>query len=619
MAEFFERFADPGDMKSWLDYMKNGLGRKRSKDRFASPEAPAGLSVKALYRRFFPFLKKFKKRFVVGAGLVSLTAALSLPLPLISRFLIDEVIIARKLSLLAGTIAVMLGLMAANRLLNLYQQHYFERFHRKIILDIQSDLLARVFHYPKAFFDKTQTGYLMSRIEGDVEKMGWLFSGTMVEVVENLFRFAGGLIFLGYLDWRLALIVVVIIPGVVVLVRYFSDKLNTLSNESMESQAIVSSRLQEDLSSIALIKAFAAEDKTLHRLMESLKKALHVSLEESAINALANMVIASLPGIARAAVLVIGAYWVITGHWSLGSLFAFQAYLAYVFEPAQILATANLQMSSALASAERIANLFDLVPKENAGHGKIAIRLAGTIEFQRVSFSYDPAVPILEEISFAVRPGERIAIVGESGVGKTTLVSLILGFYRPTGGEILFDGQPASFYEVGSLRERLGYVPQQNWLLSESIMDNIRYGNPAAGMDEVFKAARNAGIHDFIKGLPEGYRTEVGERGVSLSEGQRQRICIARALLKAPDILLLDEPTSALDGQTGRSLLLSLPPMFKEKTVLIVSNHWEWIKEVDRILVLRGTRLEATGTPEGWLSRNPDNAALVIGTVGIEN
>jgi subfamily B ATP-binding cassette protein MsbA len=602
-------------MKSWFAYLKNGLARKRSKDRFAPPTALSGLSVKALFRRFFPFLKKFRRRFVIGAGLVSLTAALSLPLPLISRFLIDDVIINRQLSLLAGTIAVMISLAAADRLLNLYQQHYFDRFHREIILDIQSGLLARVFHYPKTFFDKNQTGYLMSRMEEDVEKMGWLFSGTTVEMIENLFRFLGGLIFLLYLDWRLTVFVVVILPGLVLMVRYFSDKLNTLSSESMERQAVVSSHLQEDLSSIALIKAFAAEDKTLHQLVGALKTALNISLEESTVSALANMLITSLPGIARAAVLVIGAYWVITGHWTLGSLFAFQAYLAYVFEPVQVLATANLQMSSALASAERIANLFDLVPEENTGQGKIATKLEGGIEFHRVCFAYDPSVPILEDITFSIRAGERIAIVGASGVGKTTLISLLLRFYKPTDGEIRFDGQPASFYEVGSLRERLGFVPQQNWLFGGTIMDNLLYGNPSAALPEVMEAAKNAGIHDFITGLPEGYRTEVGERGVSLSEGQRQRICIARALLKAPDILLMDEPTSALDGQTGRSLLLSLPPMFKEKTVLIVSNHWEWIRDVDRVFVLRESRLDVIGAPEELRSRNPYYASLMVGAV----
>jgi ABC-type bacteriocin/lantibiotic exporter with double-glycine peptidase domain len=548
-------------------------------------------------------------------GLVFLTAAVSLPLPLIGRFLIDDVIMNRRLPMLVWTVLAMIGLAVAGRLLDLYQQYYFDRFNREVVLDIQSGLLDRVFRYSKTFFDRTRTGYLMNRLEEDVHGMGWFFSSAMAGVIENIFRFLGGLIFLLYLDWRLTIIVGIILPGVVIVVRYFSEKLRTLSNENMEMQAVVAGNFQESLSSITLIKAFAAEGKTLQQLVGTLKSALNISIEQSTVNALANMAITSLPGIARAAVLFIGAYWVIIGHWSLGSLFAYQAYLVYVFEPAQSLATANLEMQSALASANRIANLFDIVPEENTGQGKIVTRLAGNIEFKQVRFAYDADAPILEDINFSIRAGEHIAIAGASGDGKTTLISLIVRLYKPTGGEIFFDSHPASDYEVGSLRERIGYVPQQNWLLAGTIMENIIYGNPAADASEAIEAAKSAGIHDFISTLPEGYRTAVGERGVTLSEGQKQRICIARAFVKAPDIILMDEPASALDGRTGRSLLLSLPLLLKDRTVIIVSNSMAFLKNVDRVFLLCENRLEAIGAHEELMSQNPYYASLVIRAV----
>ena len=518
-----------------------------------------------------------------------------------------------QLPLLFWTLLVMLVLAVADRLLTLYQQYYFDRFDREVVLDIQSTLLDRVFHYPRTFFDKTQTGYLMNRLESDVQGMSWLFSSMMAVMIENIFRFLGGLIFLLYLDWRLTIIIGIILPGVVIMVRYFSEKLRTLTNESMETQAVVTGNFQESLSSINLIKAFAAEGKTLQKLVGALKSAVNISIEQSTVNALANMAITSMPGIARAAVLFIGAYWVIVGHWSLGSLFAYQAYLAYVFGPAQYLATANLEMQSALASANRIANLFDIVPEENTGQGEIVSRLEGNIEFQQVCFAYGADIPILEDINFSIRAGERIAIAGASGDGKTTLISLILRFYKPTSGEILFDGRPASFYEVRSLRERLGYVPQQNWLLTGTILENILYGSPSAAMPEVIRAATNAGIHDFIASLPNGYRTAVGERGVTLSEGQKQRICIARAFVKEPDIVLMDEPTSALDGRTGKSLLLSLPLLLKDMTTIVISNHTEFLMNVDRVFLLRENRLEAIGTHKKLMSHNPYYASLVIG------
>ena len=601
-------------MKSWLRYLKNGLARRRSQDRYAASPQSTGRTMGELGRRFVPLLRKFRNPFLFGMGVVFLTAAVSLPLPLIGRFLIDDVIMKSLLPLLPWTILALICLAVAARLLDLYQEYYFDRFNREVVLDIQTGLLERVFHYSKTFFDRNRTGYLMNRLDDDVQGMGWFFSSAMAGVIENGFRFLGGLIFLLYLDWRLTLIVGVILPAAVIVVRYFSGRLRTLSNESMEMQADVAAHFQESLSAITLVKAFAAEGKTLRQLKASLRKALDIGLEQSTVNAAANMAITSLPDMARAAVLFIGAYWVIIGHWSLGSLFAYQAYLAYVFGPAQALATANLEMHSALASAERIANLSDLVPEDNTGQGKIVRRLQGDIEFKDVCFAYEADAPVLSDIRFSIRTGERIALAGASGVGKTTLISLILRLYKPTGGEIYFDAHPASDYEVGSLRERIGYVPQQNGLLDGAVLDNILYGNAAAGETEAVEAAKKAGIHDFIASLPEGYQARVGERGVALSEGQRQRICVARALVKNPDILLMDEPASALDGRTGNRVLSSLLTASAGKTLIVATNQAGFLTAADRVLFLQGNRLPAVGAHAELLQSSPDYAAIVIGT-----
>jgi len=303
-------------------------------------------------------------------------------------------------------------------------------------------------------------------------------------------------------------------------------------------------------------------------------------------------------------VLVIGAYWVITGHWSLGSLFAFQGYLGYVFGPIQFLASANLGMQGARAALERVSALFELVPEENTGKGLLVERLQGEVEFRNVSFSYNAHNPVLEDISFRVKRGERVAIVGPSGVGKTTLVSLLLRFYRSTSGEIFFDGMPASDIELSSLRRRIGYVSQGTLLLSGTVADNLRYGNPEAGDDELIRAAEAANIHDFISSLPEGYETAIGQNGVTLSEGQRQRLSIARALVKQPDILVLDEPTSALDNLTERSVFHSLPFMMRNKTLFVVAHRLSTIEDSDRILLLNDCRLVAAGTHQSLLQTN---------------
>jgi ABC-type multidrug transport system fused ATPase/permease subunit len=551
-----------------------------------------------------PFVRRHMRQGLLGAALVLFSSLLALPIPMLTRYLIDHVIIDRQLGLLAGVVTLMAVIKGSSLLAEQLQRYYFTHFEQDVMLEMQGELLDRTLHFPKSFFDDTQTGYNMSRLTSDVEGLCWFFSGTLVYILSNLIRFVGGATFLFYLEWRLALAALIVLPGLAWFARFFANKIYILSRQQMEQQANVSKRIQESISAASLIKAFTTEKHEVERVKTEMRSAFQIGLEWVTVGAAANLVISLLGDAAHLMVLVVGAYLVITQNWTLGSLLAFQSYLGYAYGPAQYLAYTNLDLHQALAALARVSALFDIVPEEHSGVGLQVQKLQGLVELDNVSFSYGNEVPVLEELTFRVEPGEHVAIVGPSGAGKTTLISLLLCFYRPSQGVIRFDGQPIAAYNLSSLRERIGYVSQHTLLMSGTIADNLSYGNTGTSREDLELAARVAGIHDFIICLPAGYDSPVSELGGNLSEGQKQRISIARALVKEPDILNMDEPSSALDSLIEKSIFDALPTVLSGKTIFVVAHRLSTVKKANRILLLNDKRLVSTGTHNELLANS---------------
>ena len=570
---------------SYFACLKSSLTLKLPEDQI-SPDRKY-LKLRDCLGHIYPSALRNWKTGAVTYGLLIISSLLTYPQPMINRYLIDDVILNKHIKLLVPVLLLLIGIAAVSALVNQFQSFYASRFSQEVTLDIQQNLLNKVFSLPKTFFDHTHKGYLMSRLTSDVSGVNWFFSGTVAQVVMQFFRFIGGIGFLFYLEWRLAIPVILSLPIPFFATIFFAKRSYIISHINRERNARYYSIFQEMFSSIPLIKAFSKEKKAENDIVREIKNNNKAVNEQAILNCFNDHVMSVMPNAAKFLVLALGSYWVIQGEWTVGSLLAFLSYLAFVYGPANYLAASANQFQSTRAALERVAALINTIPEDNIESGAEVKSLNGEVEFKNVNFEYELHKPVLNSVSFKAARGEHWAVIGKSGVGKTTLASLIMRFYKPRSGEIYFDGRNASEYNVRSLRGRIGFVSQHTELLSGSILDNLKIGNDGASFDAVVKACRIADIHEHIESLPEKYNTMLEEEGANLSEGQKQRISIARAIVKSPDILIMDEPTSALDNVTEHSIYAMLPEAVKGKTLFTIAHRLNTVKSADKILFLR--------------------------------
>lgn len=560
---------------------------KRSKTNYGKDEtAPIKLRL-AHIRWMWPYIKGHWRLGVIGVIGMILLSLLSLPAPYLMKIIMDKAIVGKDLRLLNIVILTMFGVQFLLFSASWVTNYSFNRFSLEIMTRIKRDLFHRILRFPMSFFAQYQTGYIMSRV-GEVEGLNLFFSSTLINVVISVARFIFCLGLLIYLNANLTLIALLFLPFYFLVTRWFSKDLRRLSWQYYEKSAIISRGMQDSLSGIEVVKAFGAETHEAEKFQFHLNGLKDMNIRRTVLMSFYSESL-SLIGAGAGFVILWWSGWkIISGQFTLGSYLAFSAYFAQLFGPTQMLGNLGLMLQPAKVALHRIREILQIVAEDESGRTRKISSLKGKIEVRDVYFEYEAAKPVFSKVNMRIDTGEKILIAGPNGSGKSTLVKLIMGFYSPQRGEILFDGLPLHDISPSSLRERISIVSQNTFLFSDTVRNNILYSAPNATDDALEDAMRLSGSLEFIREMGQGIDTEIGERGVRLSGGERQKLSIARAILRKSDLIISDEATTHLDDSSVLLLRELIASRFADKTCLIVSHRPIEIPKIDRIYWIEG-------------------------------
>jgi len=538
---------------------------------------------RAHLRWMWPYIRKHWKRGALGAlGLVILSA-MALPSPYIMKIIIDKAIGAKNLPLLNILIIALFSVQVARFGISWGTNYTFNRYSLEVMTDVKRDLFHRILRFPMSFFDKHQTGYLMSRI-GEVEGLNLFFSSTLVYVVISIGQFIFCLAVLFHLNSSLTLIALLFLPLLFTASRLFTGDLRRLSWQYYEKSAVLSKGLQDSLSGVEVVKSFGAEGRESLKFQGRLNELKNVNIRRAVLMSLFSETVSFIAAGAGLVILWMSGSRIISEQFTLGSYLAFAAYFGQLFGPTQMFANLGMTLQPAKVALLRVQELLTVVSEDEKRGAQTMPSLQGRIELSGVGFGYVPGRRILDSVNLQILPGEKILIAGPNGSGKSTLIKLIMGFYQPQDGEILIDGVPIAMVSTVSLRDRISVVSQNTFLFSDTIRNNILYSAPQAAMSDFEHAIKATGVLDFVKKFPRGLDTEIGERGVRLSGGERQKISIARAILRVSDILIFDEVTTHLDESSISFIGDIIERRFMKKTCLIISHRPIRLPKIDRFL-----------------------------------
>jgi ATP-binding cassette subfamily B multidrug efflux pump len=490
----------------------------------------------------------------------------------------------------------LIGFVGQSRLMGEVSQRVLRRLRLEIFEHIQRLSLR--------FFDQREAGDLMSRLVNDTEVIGSLFSGALVQALGALFSVAGIVIAMFVLNVPLALVSFIMIPVMFSLTQIFSRRARSVYRETRQTIGDVSSDLQEDIASVREAQAFNRTQQNIERFQQSNAANRDANVRAGGVTAAFAPAIDVLSTIATAIVAGVGGYLAFNSLVSVGVVVSFLTFVDRFFRPIQQISSLYTQIQSSFAASERVFELLDTAPDMmDSPTASVMPPIKGLVRFEGVSFGYNDSTKTIDNLTFEVHPGETVAIVGPTGAGKTTLVNLVPRFYDVNSGRITIDGQDIREVTRHSLRSQIGVVPQDAFLFAISLADNIRYGHPDAPMEEVIAAAKAARAHDFIMALPDGYETLLGERGRTLSQGQRQLLGIARALLAKPKLLILDEATASVDTRTERLIQSALESLLEGRTAFVIAHRLSTIRTADLILVMDQGRIVERGTHDELLAQ----------------
>lgn len=573
---------------------RNNITEEMPKAKLSKESLREGLMI-------FRYVKPYRYQFIGGLIFIALSAGTTMAFPYLLKELIDSahaISLGTVPDLTPGNIALlMIGILTLQMVFSFMRIYLFTSVGENAVADMRKDIYKRMIMMPMDFFTQRRVGELSSRLSADVTQIQDAVSVMLAELLRGVLTLLIGLGLILYISAKLTLVMLSIIPVIIVIALLFSKKIRKYARQAQDQLADSGTIVQETLQGVSNVKAFNNEWFEIRRYTKSIDSVVALAIKNGRFRGM--FVSFLLFSVFGAIVLVV--WYAVRIQMNFGDLTAFVVYTAFVGGTMAGFADLYSQLQKTLGATQRVREMLrehteDITVDEEQLQEKY--RLNGNVTIQNVAFSYPsrPEIQVLQDVSIQASMGQQIAIVGPSGAGKSTLVGLLLRFYEPQSGEILFDGRPARSIPLSQLRRQMALVPQDVLLFGGTILENIAYGKPEASREEIEEAARKANAHEFIKRFPEGYETVVGERGIKLSGGQRQRIAIARAILKDPIILILDEATSSLDSESEALVQEALYNLMKNRTSFVIAHRLSTIRNADQIVVLEHGLIKERGT-----------------------